>query len=154
MKKINLNELVETYPISYEAIAAGMGKSRQWVHQLVVKKVIKRPELNRKHILHIQNYLQQAGREMIDLTANDISLSQFKKWPFSLSALSLYMKKPKFWLSDGLTNQNLSPDDIAGIALHINSIGSILHDVVLLDFIQHDDVSKYLTGRNSIFGIV
>ena len=155
MMKINLRQLTDEYPLSYEAIAQSMGISRQWLHKFVERNIVKRPELNRKHYLAIQNHLQACGKAMCARTDTDpLTENLFQSWPLSLTAFSIYMGEHRFWLRDALHNQSFTADETAFVNRQLRQIGSILSDLVLLDFIEHDYVAQYLLNQQKFNGII
>lgn len=153
--KTTFNDLLEEYPISPEALAVSMGCTRQWLYTVINRKPSKRPEFMRKHYLVIQNHLQLTGNQMLRLPEDTELTEKFMtNFPLSRTAFSIYMGESRFWLSELLTSGNIPPDTKSRILSEMRQFGSILHDIVLLDFYDHDEVAQYLVGRNTVFGLV
>lgn len=155
MMKINLTQLIDEYPLSYEAIAVSMGISRQALHKFDKRNTVKRPELNRKHYLAIQNHLQACGKAMSSRSDTDpLTEILFKSWPLSLTAFSIYMGQHRFWLRNSLHANSLTTGETALVNIALRQIGSILSDLVLLDFIEHDYVAQHLLNQKKFNGVI
>lgn len=75
--------------------------------------------------------------------------------PLSLPSVSLELGKGKFWLRD-ISEGKIKPsaDDRLLIAQSLHSLASILQNIVLLDFIEHDYVASHLVNQNKFNGLV
>jgi hypothetical protein len=154
--EITFNELISNYPVSMLAIANNIGKSRQWIHFIQHSSKTKRPELMRKHYLNIQNHLREWGSMALNISAHSPDLIKLlQNSPLSLPSVSLDLGKGRFWLRD-ISTGTLKPstDDRLLIAQSLQSMGSILHNIVLLDFIEHDYVASHLVNQNKFNGLV
>lgn len=156
--KLQFSELIENYPISVENIARNLHKTKQWIYFLIKPKhaagsSIRSQQLNRKHFLEMQNYIQEIGFKMRTIELTPANFGKFiAKTPVSTSRLSNKMGEHQAWI-DKLCDQKpheRDPAAIARVQTEINLIGSILCDLVLVDFIQHDEIAHYLLKTKGI----
>ena len=150
------NELLTHPHISMSSIANCIGKTRQWVSVMHTRQDVQHPELMRKHYLTIQQSLQKWALDA--LRAGDPYKELFKllrQSPLNLSSLSVELGKGRWWLRDIAAGTVVpSMDERVIIAVKVREMASILHDIVLLDFIEHDYVASHLINQNKFNGLV
>lgn len=134
-KHLSLKELFDTTPLAVDPVVRMAGISRQWLSVLLKNNSEVKEQTKRAGVLRIQIMLRSIASQMQQATLTPGNAAD-QLHSFGISVYKM-----------GIIPDDLqTPEVLQATENTIRQTGKTLENIVITDYIEHDEVAQYMVG--------